>query len=154
LCLLAGTLPVFAQSLGWEGETGVFVTPLAYTANSETRGIRLLCALVRQRPAQALNGLPDAARCGLPVRERLDRAHARQAVVNLDQPGGGPAGGELGQSGFVGLPHLAPSFLTKKRWCGASWLALTLTDRCSMEWSVSITSRGLLLFAGIHAAHF
>jgi hypothetical protein len=26
---------LFAQSLGWEGETGVFVTPLAYTAASE-----------------------------------------------------------------------------------------------------------------------
>jgi hypothetical protein len=24
-----------AQALGWEGETGVFVTPLAYTANVE-----------------------------------------------------------------------------------------------------------------------
>ncbi len=26
-----------AQALGWEGETGVFVTPLAYTASSETQ---------------------------------------------------------------------------------------------------------------------
>jgi len=28
--------PSHAQALGWEGETGVFVTPLAYTASSET----------------------------------------------------------------------------------------------------------------------
>ena len=28
-----------AQALGWEGETGVFVTPLAYTAASETEKI-------------------------------------------------------------------------------------------------------------------
>jgi len=31
----------FAQSLGWEGETGVFVTPLAYTAASPEKGIGL-----------------------------------------------------------------------------------------------------------------
>lgn len=44
LCLLAGTLPMFAQSLGWEGETGVFVTPLAYTANSETHSVEPVIA--------------------------------------------------------------------------------------------------------------
>ena len=31
--------PSHAQALGWEGETGVFVTPLAYTAASETKKV-------------------------------------------------------------------------------------------------------------------
>jgi hypothetical protein len=31
---LLGTAPLAAQNIGWEGETGVFVTPLAYTASS------------------------------------------------------------------------------------------------------------------------
>ena len=31
--------PSHAQDLGWEGETGVFVTPLAYTAASETQKV-------------------------------------------------------------------------------------------------------------------
>jgi hypothetical protein len=27
--------PAYAKALGWEGETGVFVTPLAYSASAE-----------------------------------------------------------------------------------------------------------------------
>src|ERR1022692_3588793 len=34
---MSWTTPLHAQALGWEGETGVFVTPLAYTASSETQ---------------------------------------------------------------------------------------------------------------------
>lgn len=34
---LAASLP--AQNIGWEGETGVFVTPFAYTAASPTKGL-------------------------------------------------------------------------------------------------------------------
>jgi hypothetical protein len=37
--LLALTTPLCAQNIGWEGETGVFVTPLAYTANSPAKGL-------------------------------------------------------------------------------------------------------------------
>jgi hypothetical protein len=33
------TLSLQAQNIGWEGETGVFVTPLAYTAASPARGL-------------------------------------------------------------------------------------------------------------------
>ena len=32
--LLFGTRPAATQSLNWEGQTGVFVTPLAYNAGS------------------------------------------------------------------------------------------------------------------------
>src|SRR5215467_8227015 len=31
------TSSLHAQALGWEGETGVFVTPLAYTASAENQ---------------------------------------------------------------------------------------------------------------------
>lgn len=40
LCMgfaVSSTTPSHAQALGWEGETGLFVTPLAYTASSETQ---------------------------------------------------------------------------------------------------------------------
>jgi hypothetical protein len=37
VCGLAGSLQ--AQNIGWEGETGVFVTPLAYTAASPAQGL-------------------------------------------------------------------------------------------------------------------
>ena len=30
----AGSTPTFAQSLNWEGQTGVFVTPLAYSVST------------------------------------------------------------------------------------------------------------------------
>jgi hypothetical protein len=36
--LLGLTAPLMAQNIGWEGETGVFVTPLAYTAASPAGG--------------------------------------------------------------------------------------------------------------------
>jgi hypothetical protein len=39
LILLGTAAPSHAQALGWEGETGVFVTPLAYTAASENEKI-------------------------------------------------------------------------------------------------------------------
>ena len=37
--VLGTTTRSHAQALGWEGETGVFVTPLAYTAASETEKV-------------------------------------------------------------------------------------------------------------------
>jgi hypothetical protein len=37
--ILALTMAVQAQNIGWEGETGVFVTPLAYTAASPAKGL-------------------------------------------------------------------------------------------------------------------
>ena len=37
--LLGSARPAVAQSLNWEGQTGVFVTPLAYTAASPNSGI-------------------------------------------------------------------------------------------------------------------
>lgn len=39
LLLAAGIAPAGAQNLNWEGQTGVFVTPLAYVAPSGQRGI-------------------------------------------------------------------------------------------------------------------
>lgn len=39
--ILAGTSIGRAQQLGWEGSTGVFVTPLAYTAASPERKVAL-----------------------------------------------------------------------------------------------------------------
>ena len=39
LVLTAGVLPSLGQSLNWEGQTGVFVTPLAYTVPSSKKGL-------------------------------------------------------------------------------------------------------------------
>ena len=43
IAFLALLLPLamHAQNIGWEGETGVFVTPLAYTVNSPAKGFSL-----------------------------------------------------------------------------------------------------------------
>ena len=38
VALIGLTAPLHAQNIGWEGETGVFVTPLAYTAASPANG--------------------------------------------------------------------------------------------------------------------
>jgi len=42
--ILGATVSLRAQSLGWEGETGVFVTPLAYTAASEKHQVQPVVA--------------------------------------------------------------------------------------------------------------
>jgi hypothetical protein len=39
LIMAADVRPVLGQSLNWEGQTGVFVTPLAYTAASSKKGL-------------------------------------------------------------------------------------------------------------------
>jgi hypothetical protein len=39
LFILAFTPALSSQNIGWEGETGVFVTPLAYTASSPAKGL-------------------------------------------------------------------------------------------------------------------
>src|SRR5690242_3422193 len=39
LALLVLPAATQAQNIGWEGETGVFVTPLAYTAASPSTGL-------------------------------------------------------------------------------------------------------------------
>lgn len=39
LAMAAGVQPASGQSLNWEGQTGVFVTPLAYTAASSKKGL-------------------------------------------------------------------------------------------------------------------
>ena len=41
---LVSTVQLHAQALGWDGETGAFVTPLAYTASSETQKIHPVVA--------------------------------------------------------------------------------------------------------------
>ena len=42
IVMCPGASTVWAQSLNWEGQTGVFVTPLAYTAPSGENGLVLL----------------------------------------------------------------------------------------------------------------
>jgi hypothetical protein len=37
--MILGTAPAAAQTLNWDGETGIFVTPLAYTAPSNSNGL-------------------------------------------------------------------------------------------------------------------
>src|SRR6266496_6248720 len=42
--ILISVQPSHAQALGWEGETGVFVTPLAYTASAENQKVHAVAA--------------------------------------------------------------------------------------------------------------
>ena len=39
MVIVIGTSIASAQTLNWEGQTGIFVTPLAYTAPSTYRGL-------------------------------------------------------------------------------------------------------------------
>lgn len=76
---------------------GLFTRPALLGRNTARR-----CAVSGR---QALNGLPDTADRGLPVRELLDRTHARQAVPDLDQPRSRPLSRQFGQF-FLALEAL------------------------------------------------
>jgi hypothetical protein len=113
---LAGTAG--AQSLNWEGQTGVFVTPLAYTAASPKSNI----------------GKPIVAYHFLNAGDVLGNFHTTSVTVGLagraefgytrtfHQPGGTPALSPLWDGGFNivhGKVNLVPENASKRNWAPA-----------------------------------
>lgn len=114
--LLAGTAA--AQSLNWEGQTGVFITPLAYTAASPKNTI----------------GKPIVAYHFLNAGEVLGNFHTASVTVGLagriefgytrvfHQPGSTPALSPLWDGGFNivhGKVNLVPENVGRHKWAPA-----------------------------------
>jgi hypothetical protein len=84
-----------AQGLGWEGETGVFVTPLAYTASSETEKIHPVVAYHFLDAGPVIGDFHEAS-IELGVGKRLEFGYTHELHVL----GGDPTLSPLWQSGF------------------------------------------------------
>jgi hypothetical protein len=92
---LAVPVQLHAQTLGWEGETGAFVTPLAYTASSETQKINPVVAYqmrachwsFSKRPRSRLASASDwssATRTNFMLTYDLRVVPTRKAKLNFD----------------------------------------------------------------------
>jgi len=95
--VLVGGLPrtIQAQALGWEGETGVFVTPLAYTAAVEGQKIHAVVAY-HYFDAGPVVGQYHEASSEVAFGRRLEFGYTREFHVE----GGDPAISPLYQNGM------------------------------------------------------
>lgn len=114
--LFAGIAP--AQSLNWEGQTGIFVTPLAYTASSPKNNIgRPIVAYHFLNVGPVLGNFHTASvTVGLASRAEFGYTHA------FHQPGSSPALSPLWDSGFNlvhGKVNVVPENAGKQKWVPA-----------------------------------
>ncbi len=96
--LVFGLVPaahLHAQALGWEGETGVFVTPLAYTASAEGQKIHPVVAYHYFNAGPVIGEFHEVStEVGLGKRLELGYTH------EFHNEGGDPSLSPLWQNGF------------------------------------------------------
>jgi len=106
-----------AQALGWEGETGVFVTPLAYTASAEGQKLHPVVAYHYLNAGPVIGDFHEAS-IELGVGKRLEFGYTREFHVL----GGDPNLSPLWQNGFNifnGKVNLVPENYGKHKWVPA-----------------------------------
>jgi hypothetical protein len=106
-----------AQALGWEGETGVFVTPLAYTASVEGQKLHAVVAY-HYFDAGPVVGQYHVASSEVAFGRRLELGYTREFHLE----GGDPAISPLYQNGldiFNGKVMLLPENFNQKQWVPA-----------------------------------
>jgi hypothetical protein len=111
------TTPLHAQALAWEGETGVFVTPLAYTASSETQKFHPVVAYHFLDAGPVIGDFHEAS-VELGVGKRLEFGYTHEFHVF----GGNAALSPLWQNGFDifnGKVNLLPENYGKTKWVPA-----------------------------------
>jgi len=114
---LGSATRLHAQALGWEGETGVFVTPLAYTASSESEKIHPVVAYHYLNAGPVIGDFHEAS-VELGVGKRLEFGYTREFHVL----GGDPNLSPLWQNGFNifnGKVNLVPENYRKHKWVPA-----------------------------------
>jgi hypothetical protein len=110
-------VPVHAQALGWEGETGVFVTPLAYTGAVEGQKMHAVVAY-HYFDAGPVVGQYHEASTEVSFGKRLEFGYTREFHIE----GGDPTLSPLYQNGldlFNGKVILVPENAGKKIWVPA-----------------------------------
>jgi hypothetical protein len=107
-----------AQNIGWEGETGVFVTPLAYTAASPAHGLgRPLVAYHFLNGGEVLGDFYNVS-ATIGAFSRAEFGYTR----SLHSQGGDPNFGPLWNNGFNivhGKVNVVPENAGKEQWVPA-----------------------------------
>lgn len=107
----------FSQSLGWEGETGVFVTPLAYTATGEPHKLHPVVAYHFFSAGPVIGDFHEFSTT-VGIGNRFEFGYTHQYHIM----GGDPELSPLIQNGidiFHGKINLVPENLQKKTWVPA-----------------------------------
>jgi len=115
--MLASASPAHAQALGWEGETGIFVTPLAYTASAEDQKIHAVTAY-HFLDAGPVIGVFHQASIEVAIGKRLEFGYTHEFHAFGDDPSLSP----LWQNGFEifnGKFQVVPENYAKKKWIPA-----------------------------------
>ena len=109
--------PSHAQALGWEGETGVFVTPLAYTAASETEKVHPVVGYHYLNAGSVIGDFHEAS-ITIGFLKRFEMGYTHEFHTQGDDKGLSP----LWQNGFEifhGKAMLIPENLHGKKWIPA-----------------------------------
>ena len=115
--MLVSPAPSHAQALGWEGETGVFVTPLAYTASAENQKIHAVTAY-HFLDAGSVIGVFHQASIEVGIGKRFEFGYTHEFHALGDDPNLSP----LWQNGFEifnGKFQVVPENYAKKNWVPA-----------------------------------
>lgn len=111
------TVSLHAQALGWEGETGVFVTPLAYTASAEGQKLHAVVSYHYLNAGPVIGDFHEGS-TELGIGKRLEIGYTRAGHIE----GGDAALSPLWQNGFDifnGKAILVPENYGKKSWVPA-----------------------------------
>ncbi|MGA3092080.1 MAG: DUF3034 family protein [Terriglobales bacterium] len=119
---LSSATPSHAQALGWEGETGVFVTPLAYTASAENQKIHAVTAYHFFGAGPVIGDFDEASiELGIGKRLEFGYTHEFHAFGN-DMSAPTNQLSPLWQNGFEifnGKFQLVPENYAKTKWVPA-----------------------------------
>lgn len=114
-------IPSHAQALGWEGETGVFVTPLAYTASSETQKIHPVVGYHFFDTGPVIGDFHEAS-IEVGIGKRLELGYTHEFHVFGDNMTTGNQLSPLWQNGFEifnGKFNVIPENYKKRNWAPA-----------------------------------
>ena len=114
---LGTATPSHAQALGWEGETGVFVTPLAYTAASETEKVHPVVGYHYLNAGSVIGDFHEAS-ITIGFLKRFEMGYTHEFHIQGNDKGLSP----LWQNGFEifhGKAMLIPENLHGKKWIPA-----------------------------------
>lgn len=117
LVTMITTTPLHAQALGWEGETGVFVTPLAYTASAEGQKIHPVVAYHYFNAGPIVGDFHEAS-ITLGIGKRLEFGYTHEFHAFGEDKALSP----LWQNGFEifhGKVMLVPENYNKEKWVPA-----------------------------------
>ena len=117
LFALGLTASLKSQSLGWEGETGVFVAPLAYTATSEDRNVQPVVAYHYFNAGPVIGDFHEIS-VTAGVGKRLEFGFTHEIHVEGTDPAFSPLW-HNGLNIFHGKANLIPENYDRQKWVPA-----------------------------------